>query len=796
MKLSYNWLNKYLNSDKSPQELADILTQVGLEVEEIFTYTDVPATLNGLVCGKVVECIKHPDADKLSLTKVDVGQEELLNIVCGAPNIAQGLDVIVAKVGTTLHPMEGEPFKITKSKIRGQVSEGMICAEDEIGTGHSHEGVLILAGNPKPGTAYTELLDGYSDTIIDINITPNRPDAASHIGAARDVAAFLETSLALPEINKPTGNSQSKVEIEISDESCGRYSGLVIKGVSVKPSPKWLQNALKAIGSTPINNIVDCTNYVLHELGHPLHAFDLDKIEGGKINIRKSKEGEELVTLDKQTRKLTGTELVIADATKPLAMAGVIGGLDSAISETTTAIFIESAWFHPTTIRQAARKHQIFTDASFHFERGADPNATIDAMRRVTSLILETAGGEVSSQEMDVYPNPVQPIQISLKKAFLDKITGTNIPLTTASTILNALGFEVLTMDENEMTVATPTFKPDVTRPIDVVEEILRIWGLNKISFSKQVKSILQVDGLYAKEQLEKKLSLQLHAQGFYETYHLSMGAEKENADAENSIQILNPISADLKYMRDNMLRHGLKSILYNLNRQRKNIRLYEWGNSYGLRDETFTQKRTLSIWATGFRHEDNWHDKNEKLDFYFMKSVILNLLSAAGLKDLTEKPTEGIDKDFSLSFFKGEKEIALASRISTPLLKQFDITQEVFYGEIDMAVLLKAYSKKNTKFKAISKFPFVERDLALVVPREMKYEQIKNLITKTDRKLIREISVFDVYEGKQMEEGKKSYGIRLHLENEETTLDEKTIDKLMSRIIYQLKNELDVGIR
>lgn len=526
MKVSYNWLKKYIHTDKTPAEIAETLTSIGLEVEDVQNYSSIPYSLEGLVIGKVEEVWQHPGADRLRLTKVDVGKGELLQIVCGAPNVTAGQKVVVATEGAKLHPTGGEPFIIKKSKIRGEASEGMICAEDEIGIGTDHSGIMILPDDTEVGILFSDYLHIYKDTVIDVSLTPNRSDAASHIGIARDLAAAWRINLHYP-ATKSFDFKEAKdlIEIHIKDSSaCPRYAGLIIKNIEVKESPQWMQDVLKAIGLSPINNIVDCTNYVMYELGQPIHAFDLAKIKGNKIIVRRAEKGETLTTLDKVERKLDGTELLICNAEKPMALAGVFGGLDSGISKETTSIFIESAYFNPVDIRRTSRRHQLFTDASFRYERGTDPNLPIIAARRVAELITETAGGEAIGPEYDVYPHHIKPNAIKLDYAFLAKVTGTQIPHFEVKEILEALGCHIALEMDDHIIVNVPTYKTDVTRPIDLVEEILRIYSLDNIGFTSLVKSAIQVNHLYTKESIVKKLSSYLTANGFYEAYHLSMG--------------------------------------------------------------------------------------------------------------------------------------------------------------------------------------------------------------------------------------------------------------------------------
>ncbi len=818
MKISYNWISKYIDHKLSPEKLAEVLTRAGLEVEDIEPFSLAPKGVDGLVVGYVKAIAQHPNADKLKLTTVDVGGPELLKIVCGAPNVAQGQKVIVAQIGTKLFPTEGEPFVIKKSKIRGEDSEGMLCAEDEIGFGKSHEGLLLLREDAVIGQPFKEYLNSYTDEVFEVSLTPNRVDASSHIGCARDVAALTGQKVKYPEVPKLSGNeSAPEIKITLEDtEACPRYSGIIVKNIIVKDSPDWLQNALRAIGLAPINNIVDVTNFVLHELGHPLHAFDLSKIKGNAIIVKNSTPGTEFITLDKQSRKLDGSELMICNAEEPMALAGVFGGLESGISNETKSIFIESAYFNPSRIRKTGRKHQLFTDASFRFERGTDPNVTITAMLRAAQLIAEVSGGEIVNCIYDEYPAKISPVKVDFKLEYLNKIAGHAIPIADVRNILESLGIIIVSEKESEVSIAAlgmdimrpisfeleiPTFKIDVKRPIDVVEEIMRIYSFDKIPLPSLVKSILQTDPLYSKEQLRKKLSIALAGLGFSEACHLSFTGANENREAETSVQVLNPISIGLEYIRDNMMKPGLKSVSHNINRQQLDVKLFEWGNTYHQdRDFSFNddskpeywQKSYLSFWVTGNQHQESWYDKQKPADFYFLKGICEQVLNLAGVKIPDYK--EGEDPAYEYSMVAGK--IMTIGKLSPSTLKEADISKPVFYAEINTDVLLNKAKGKETHYSAISKFPRVDRDLSLSVPRELKYDAIKDLIKKSGSGLLQNIFIFDVYQGEQVRQGYKSYSIRLEFEDKTETLEDKKIDKIMKRILENLEKELDVRVR
>ena len=795
MKISYNWISKYIDHNLSPQELGDVLTRAGLEVEEIEHFSLAPANLDGLIVGHIRSLRKHPNAEKLNLTQVDIGTGTLLNIVCGAPNVAEGQKVIVAVIGTKLFPTEGEPFVIKKSKIRGEESEGMLCAEDEIGLGQSHEGLLILRDDAVIGSSFKEYLGGYEDDVFEVSLTPNRVDAASHIGTARDIAALIGKKVKYPEVAILEGKSApSEMKIIIEDkEGCPRYSGIIVKNITVGDSPEWLQNSLKSIGLQPINNVVDVTNFVLHELGHPLHAFDLSKVKGNTIIVKNSKADSDFITLDKQSRKLDGSELMICNAEEPMALAGVFGGLESGISENTNAIFIESAYFNPSRIRRTGRRHQLFTDASFRFERGADPNITIFAMLRAAELIAEVSGGTIVDHIYDEYPQVISPVVMDFGYSYLSRIAGDEIPSLDVKNILESLEIKILREEEKGLQLEIPTFKSDVRRPIDVVEEIMRIYSFDKIAVPSRVKSILQTDPLNSKEQLRKKISAFLTSEGFNEAYHLSFVNSKENHATDEAVQIMNPISIDLGQIRDNMLKPGLKSVLHNINRQQQNVKLFEWGHTYHIKEGKFYQNSFLSLWATGNQQHESWYSKDKKqVDYYFLKGIMEQVLALAGMRLPEYNETE----DASYEFGMKAGNIFSLGKLSQAILKEADISRPVFYAELNFQTILNKTQGKQVHYDAISRFPRVERDLSLVVPKELKYEQIRDNIRKSGSAILKKVSIFDVYQGEQLRHGAKSYSIRLEFEDKTETLEDKKIDKLMKRIMEGLENDLNVSVR
>jgi phenylalanyl-tRNA synthetase beta chain len=676
----------------------------------------------------------------------------------------------------------------------------MLCAEDEIGMGESHAGLLILDNAAEPGKPLTDYIKGYNDWIIEIGLTPNRVDAASHIGIARDLAALLGTRVKYPETSLlPAISSATPLEIIIEDsKACPRYSGVVIKGVEVKDSPDWMQDILKAIGLNPINNIVDATNYVLHELGHPLHAFDLSQITGNKVIIKKSKAGEKFVTLDKQERNLDGTELMICNANEAMALAGVFGGLKSGISSETKDIFIESAYFDPSTVRRTARRHGLFTDASFRFERGADPNITLTAMARVANLIKEIAGGEVINPVYDEYPEPISTIKLGFEYTYLNSVAGGVIPINEVKNILTGLEFIILEEDEDGLLLEIPTFKSDVKRAIDVVEEVIRIYSFDKIPMPKQIKSIIQVDKLEHAEKIKKRISAFLIDQGFYETYMLSFVKEEDNKyfEERTAVPVLNPISSDLAEVKNNLLIPGLKAVAHNLNRRQLDVKLFNWGHIHHGEIGSLKQEFRLNLWVTGNIQPNNWTQKARKADFFYIKSLVEKLMELCGRTGYEETNHQEKYFDYGVNFMgANEKKMASFGKLDDRFLKKQDIAQEVFYADMDAKLLLKPHGTP-LKYDPISKFPKVERDLAMSVPETLNYSDIRKLIEKTDNRILKKVSIFDVYKGEQVGEGLKSYAIRMEFEDKTQTLEDKTVDKVVQKIMYRLENELQVKIR
>jgi phenylalanyl-tRNA synthetase beta chain len=821
MKISLSWLNEYLKTGLTPQETGAKLTACGLEVESIEDFESVAGGLRGLVVGEVIEKVKHPNADKLSLTKVNVGGAELLSIVCGAPNVEAGQKVIVATVGTTVHPTTGEPFEIKKSKIRGELSEGMICAEDEIGLGESHAGIMILDSNAKVGTPASEFFGLANDHVLEIGLTPNRADAASHFGVARDLAAVL---LAEELQKNPAAEHQpaklppanafgddlpaSSISVELlNPEACIRYSGIVISGIEVKTSPDWLQNRLKAIGLRPINNVVDVTNYVLHELGQPLHAFDADKIAGNKVVVKKVAEGTKFITLDGTERKLSGNDLMICDAEKPMCIAGVFGGLDSGVSETTKTIFLESACFEPVHVRKTSKFHALKTDSSFRFERGTDPEITIYALQRAAKLLQEVAGGEAASKPVDIYPVKVEPKEIAFAFSNCDTLIGKSIEHNTIKKILRALGIEIASEGQDALLLSVPAFKVDVTRPADVIEEVLRIYGYNNIGFPEFVRSSLSYAPKPDPEKLREIVSELLAANGFSEILNNSLTKaayyDLLKTDSASNVNILNPLSSDLGILRRSLLFGGLETIAYNQKRKNPDLRLFESGKTYFKKPNAEQDKwpyfelQRLAVFITGRKNPESWNSSNEKTEFFDLKATVGQILTRLGLGDLKTDTVEAAEFSEALKTTIRKKEVVRYGRVSKTILKALDISGDVFYAEFDWdAVLALAASSKEIHFTEVPKFPSVRRDLALVLDKKVSYKEVEDLAWQTEKNLLREVNLFDVYEGDKIAGDKKSYAVSFILQDNEATLTDAQIEKIMEKLTKNYSEKLGATIR
>lgn len=807
MKISYNWLRTLLPVNLSASEASELLTASGLEVESIEEFESIPGGLKGLVVGHVLECSKHPDADRLSITKVDIGSGEPLSIVCGAPNVAKDQKVIVATVGTKLFPLSGEPFEIKKSKIRGAASEGMICAEDEIGIGKSHDGIVILPADSITGSPVSAIYKIESDSVLEIGLTPNRSDAASHLGTARDLMTILnsqnnESNLKINEIgfqNLSDATNLNKVQIEVMDPiACPRYSGIVISGIQVKESPTWLKNRLLSIGARPINNIVDITNFVMFELGQPLHAFDLDKIKGNKILVRKASEGENFKTLDGVDRKLSKEDLVICNETEPMCLAGVFGGAESGVSEITKSIFLESAYFDPASIRKSAKRHSLKTDSSFRFERGCDPDMTTKALIRAANLIFELAGGVLSMDLNDNYPTKLEPYKVAFSYTNCNELIGKEIEKETIKKILYNLGITIDSEGADGLLLKVPLYKSDVTREADVIEEILRIYGYNQIEASKAIHYSAMSSTDQTATQLERRISQVLTGFGFSEMMGLSLSAESNYQKKEHLVKVVNPLSSDLNVLRGDLLQSGLEAIAYNVNRKNNDLKLFEFGRSYRL-DNTvefgYGEEEHITLFVTGRTVSENPYGMNAKTDLHFIKAALSGIFEKCGISNIKTSDSTNDHFEYGLNFTLNGKLLVEAGSIDPSVLKRSGISQPVYYADIKREVLQKAFRKRNVEYAEVSKFPPVRRDLALLLGAEIKYAALEEIAFSTEKKLLKEVNLFDIYIDKKLG-GKKSYAISFQLQDNEATLTDKQIDGVMDKLLKNFKEKLGAELR
>lgn len=815
MKISYNWLKGYIDIDIEPLELGKILTNTGLEVEGIEKFESVRGGLQGVVIGKVLTCKKHPNADKLSVTTVDIGSGESVQIVCGAPNVAVGQTVPVATVGATLYPSESaDGFTIKKANIRGESSSGMICAEDELGLGTSHDGIMVLEKEAKPGSPASGYFKIENDYVFEIGLTPNRIDGASHIGVARDIAAYMKQQGNAALLKKPSvenytqDNSDLKIDVSVlNPEACPRYTGVTLTDITVADSPEWLKNRLRAIGQEPINNIVDITNFVLHELGQPLHAFDAAKIKGKKVIVRTMPEGSPFVTLDEKERKLTASDLMICDAEEGMCIGGVFGGTESGVSEHTTSIFLESACFDPVFIRKTSKHHQLNTDASFRFERGSDPNGTVLALKRAALLMKEIAGASISSEIIDIYPEPIQDFKVEVSFQNIARIIGKEIPADTIASILESLDIKVEKKDQKGMTLKVPPYRVDVKREADIVEEILRVYGYDNVEFSEHVNSTLSYTEKPDKEKVINTISDLLSGNGFLEIKSNSLTKESYyNEDDTSVVRIHNALSQDLSVLRKDLLHGGLEAIIYNSNRKRSDLKLYEFGNCYfhdpekqteNPRDR-YSEEHRLGIFLSGNYLQDNWTTGAESASFFHLKSIVSMILGKLGIPEAKYRTAEISNELFSqameYSIEKGT--LVTFGMVNTDLLKTFDIKQEVYAAEFNWDITLRLHKKARVLFSQLPRFQEVRRDLSLMLDKAITFKQIQDLVVKSEKKILKEVRLFDVYDGEKIELGKKSYAISLILLDEDKTLTDKQIDKVMSKISKALEQELGAVVR
>ncbi|MCF8297041.1 MAG: phenylalanine--tRNA ligase subunit beta [Saprospiraceae bacterium] len=818
MKLSYNWLKQYVDIDIEPEKLSELLTDCGLEVESFEKFQSVEGGLEGIVVGEVLSCEKHPNADKLTVTTVNIGSDRSLPIVCGAPNVAKGQKVLVATVGTELF-FTGEPFKIKKANLRGEPSEGMICAEDELGLGSSHDGIMVLDEKVEVGTLAKNYFNIEEDWIYEIGLTPNRADATSHIGSARDIVALINhiypeknVSLKIPSVEEfKVDNKNRNIDIIIEDEiACPRYSGITISGIEVKESPDWLKNRLKAVGLRPINNIVDITNFILMEVGQPLHAFDADKIVGDKVIIKKLAEDTKFKTLDEVERKLTANDLMICNAEEGMCIAGVFGGIGSGVTEKTKNLFIESAYFDPKHARKTSKYHGLKTDASFRFERGADPNITIWALKRAAILIKEIAGGKISSEIVDVYPKPIEKWTVDVNYKNIDRLIGKVIDREKIKSILKDLEIEIIDENADDLKLLIPTFKVDVTREADVIEEILRIYGYNNIEFTDSIKSSLSYVEKPDKEKLQNNIADLLSANGFSEAMNNSQTKAEyfeENSyfDAKQSVKILNPLSRDLNVLRQTLLFGGLETIIRNINHKTADLKFYEFGKTYKLINSEesvvtskYNETKSLALFITGKKEQKLWNKEDVKTDFFDLKTQVHLILSRLGINISKLKSEIFSNEIFGNALVYKQKKNTLVEFgiLCKSVLKEFDIEQDVFYADFNWDLLMEMLKFNKIQFSALPKFPEVRRDLAMVLDNSIQFEEIEKLAFQYESKFLKKVSLFDVYEGDKIEKGKKSYAVSFILQDDEKTLTDNLIDKIMSKLIKVFEEKLGAKLR
>ncbi|MEA4983559.1 MAG: phenylalanine--tRNA ligase subunit beta [Paludibacter sp.] len=819
MNISYNWLKNYININQTAEETGKILTSIGLEVGGIEEVQTVKGGLEGLVIGEVLTCAAHENSDHLHVTTVNTGSGEPLQIVCGAPNVAAGQKVVVATIGTKLYAGD-ESFTIKRSKIRGVESCGMICAEDEIGIGTSHDGIIVLPEDAPVGMQAKDYYGIKNDFLIEVDITPNRIDAASHYGVARDMAAYFAIKNAEIKLNKPkvetfkVQNTNLTIPVIVENtEACPRYSAVAISNVKVSESPAWLKDALSTIGLRPINNVVDITNFVLHEMGQPLHAFDADKIQGKQVRVRTMPEGTPFTTLDGIERKLNAADLMICDEEKPMCIGGVFGGQDSGVTEQTTNIFLESAYFNPVSIRKTARRHGLNTDASFRFERGCDPANTIYILKRCALLIQEVAGGEISSEIVDIYPNEIKPFDVEVSVQKINSLIGKAIGRENIERILQALEMKIIRSDAEGFSLQVPSYRVDVQRDVDVIEDILRIYGYNNVEIGDTLKSTLSYSSRPNSFELQNLIAEQLTAQGFNEIMNnsLTKGAYYEGLSsfpAKQSVKILNPLSSDLNVMRQSLLFGGLESIAYNINRKHADLKLYEFGNCYQYNAENKKEGETLAaysedfhlgIWITGQQHASSWAIADHKSSFYELKAYVDNILRRMGVSSEKLNIIEHKDDLFSDALIiqtNGGKQLAVLGIVHPKIRKTTDIDQEIYFADLQWNNLLKEIKKHKVQFAEIPRYPEVKRDLALLLDKDISFAQIEKIAYESERKILKKVNLFDVYEGKNLDAGKKSYAVSFILQDETKTLTDTQIDAIMKKLQNNFETKLGARLR
>jgi len=808
MKISYNWLKQFINIDWDAEKTGELLTDLGLEIEGIDIYESVKGGLKGIVIGEVLTCVQHPNADRLKVTTVDIGADVPVQIVCGAPNVATGQKVPVATIGTTLYTTEGEAWKIKKGKIRGEESHGMICAEDELGLGESHDGIMVLDTKLKVGTFASKVFEIENDEIFEIGLTPNRADAMSHHGVARDLKAGLlqkeiQLELITPSVSSFHVDARSlKIDVDVQDkENAPRYCGVTITGLKVDASPSWLQHRLKSIGLSPINNIVDITNYVLHELGQPLHAFDANKITGNKIEVKTCNAGTKFTTLDDVERVLHEDDLMICDAEKPMCIAGVFGGINSGVTEGTTSIFLESAYFNPVSVRKTAKRHGLNTDASFRFERGIDPNITEYALKRAALMIVEIAGGEISSDISDTYVNKINDFEVRLSFDNAKKLIGEEIPRETIKSILTSLEIKVNNVTETGLGLTIPAYRNDVQREADIIEEILRVYGYNNVGTTEKLNASISNSKRFEDYKLQNIIGNQLASQGFYEIMANSLTTPKymeltEQLNADYNVEMLNPLSNDLSVMRQSLLFSGLEAVCYNINRKRSDLKLFEFGKTYHQYPDKREEDKHLSLFVTGNISEERWNTVVTPSDFFYIKGTVETILQRLGLNRLKSSPIKSDIFSEGMSFSLGKKNIVDFGLVKKSVLKHFGVSQNVLFADFNWDNVLEMAKHNSIKFKPIPRYPEVRRDFALLIDNTVSFENIYTIAKQTEKQLLKNVNLFDVYEGKNLPEGKKSYAVSFILQDEHKTLTDKQIDKIMSKLQSNFESKLGAELR
>ncbi|MDI9257314.1 phenylalanine--tRNA ligase subunit beta [Flavobacterium sedimenticola] len=806
MKISYNWLKQFIKTDLKSEETAALLTDLGLEVEVVEKYQSVRGGLEGVVVGHVLTCEKHPDADRLKITTVDLGDGAPVQIVCGANNVAAGQKVPVATIGTQLFDKDGQEFEIKKGKIRGQESHGMICAEDELGLGNSHDGIMILDEKLKPGTPCAKVFNIENDEVFEIGLTPNRADAMSHMGVARDLRASLLQKNSNIELITPSVSTfridkrTLKIDVDVKDSKLApRYCGVTLSGITVKESPEWLKNRLKAIGLTPKNNIVDVTNYILHDLGQPLHAFDAAKING-KIIVKTVAAGTKFTTLDDVERTLHEEDLMICDEKGPLCLAGVFGGKSSGVTETTNTIFLESAYFNPVSIRKSAKRHSLNTDASFRFERGIDPNITEFALKRAALLIKEVAGGEVTSDIIDVYPKKIEDFPVFLHFDKANKLIGQELPKETIKKILASLDIKVTTVSDAGLGLIIPSYRVDVQREVDVIEEILRVYGYNNINFTKKLNATVANSARTEDYKVQNIVAAQLNGLGFHEMMANSLTTPdyvglSAMLKEEYNVMMLNPLSNDLSAMRQSLLFSGLEAVSYNINRRNGDLKLFEFGKTYHKLPSGYDEPKHLTLFVSGNRNEESWTNPQKPSDFFLFKGYVGSILERLGIAKIQNKPAASDVFAEGIAIACGNDTLVEFGTVKKSILKHFDIKQEVFYADFNWNLILKLIGSK-IKFTDIPKYPEVRRDLALLVDETVAFDAIYNIARQTEKSLLKDVNLFDVYQGKNLPEGKKSYAVSFTLQDSSKTLTDEQIDKIMSKLLKNMENELGASLR